>query len=61
MCFVFAVEGLFEVSWKELSCCMERQARASKLSKRNVSHVLKAASAVCHFLQKPGEALVAGK
>ena len=59
MCFAFAVEGPFEVSWKEVSCYMERQARASKVSKRNVAHTLKAASAVCHLLQKTVLALAA--
>lgn len=54
MCFIFAVQGSFEVSWKDLWCSMERQARTSKVSKRNVEYVLQAA---CHSLQKTLETL----
>ena len=61
MCFTFAVEGSFEVPWKELWCSMKRQARTSKVNERNVAYVLQAACAICHSLQKMGEALAAEK
>lgn len=40
---------------------MKRQARTRKVSKKDVAHMLKAAGALCHSLQKTGEALVAGR
>ena len=40
---------------------MKRQARTSKVNERNVAYMLQAACAVCHSLQKMGEALAAEK